>query len=81
MAGKDEKTITIAAIERAGSAGQQGPLWNIVDTEGNGYPTERGAQCNYSVGNPDFREGCTVVITVTPGGKIRRMTTPAGRTS
>lgn len=67
--------ITIARIERAGSAGQVGPFWNIVDTDGNGYTTIKGAQCNFNIGNPGMREGDHVMITQTSAnsGKIRTM--------
>lgn len=62
---------TLTAIRRAGSAGQQGPLWELVTADGEAYRSARGAQFSFAVGNPGMREGSDVLMIIRNGRALK----------
>lgn len=63
----------IAHIERRNSSVNGNPRFRFTFTDGDVADSMSDAAFCYAVGNPDMREGCTVVIERTRSGNVRHM--------
>lgn len=63
----------IEHIRRASSSVNGNPAYVLTFTDGTEARTMSDAACAYAIGNPDMREGCSVVVQFTRAGRIRHM--------
>lgn len=69
---------TISRIERLNSSVNGNPRFRFHFTDATSAITSSDAAIGYEIGNPGYREGCTVAVEFTRAGRIAYMNATLG---